>query len=549
MNNKFIHSLVLPLLSLHIVFSSLFVLPAAAGTWSEAAGGWKYIDDSGSFVSSCWIEEGGRRYYIDSDGIMYKGWLHRDGSWYYLQEDGSAASGIVYIRGVQYSFDKTGVLSAGPGSGTDLGTSTAPNVSAVMCNPDFWINRIPDAGKTLLDQEQITDLNRRILEAEGTNINDLENLPERFNGIALRDSQAAFASPKGLYLNGQPVPESYYEAIRSNIRGASVSSDMPLSYGFAVNRTLMKAWPYSEFLSDGADDPEWDNAVNSAVRVNDPLVIYYHTADGRFAFVKNDNCSGWVPAGDIAICRDKAEWLAAGKMDQFIVVTGEKVYLEAGTAYPESSEKCLTMGTVLELVNGSDERLNNRVPWNSYVVKLPHRNDDGSFSQRLALIPANRDVHVGWLSLSRANIITQAFKCLGNRYGWGGMLNSQDCSGFVMDIYRCFGLSIPRNTTWQSKMPVNVTDISGMSDAEKSTRLDALAPGSIIQFPGHEMIYLGCVNGRYYTINDVSSLVSPLGDPADGTLRVRSVIVNDLSTMRKSGHTWLNDLSKLITVW
>ena len=154
-------------------------------------------------------------------------------------------------------------------------------------------------------------------------------------------------------------------------------------------------------------------------------------------------------------------------------MTGEKIYLEAGTAYAEASEKCLTMGTVLELVSETDERIMNRLPWNNYVVKMPHRNADGSFSQKKVLIPANRDVHVGYLDMTRAEIIRQAFKCLGYRYGWGGMLNSQDCSGYIRDVYSCFGLDIPRNTTWQAAMPVQVTKLNELTNAEKTFRMDA----------------------------------------------------------------------------
>ena len=33
--------------------------------------------------------------------------------------------------------------------------------------------------------------------------------------------------------------------------------------------------------------------------------------------------------------------------------------------------------------------------------------------------------------------------------------------------------------------------------------------GAIIQFNGHEMIYLGESGGKFYTINDVSSLKNP----------------------------------------
>lgn len=471
-------------------------------------------------------------------------------AWYYLEKDGSMVTGKQTIRGVDYEFSKNGWLIEGPGSDMEYSTALAPNVTWQMCSAEYWIADMNKPNELLMTEQEIAELNKKILNTKATSMYDLENLNPTFNGTRMADSNAGFSSPQGLFLNGEPVPEEYYEAIRTNIRNANVTENMELRYGFAVNQTEMKAYPYKEFLSDSRADMEWDNLVSAAIRVNEPLAVYFQTADGTYTLVRNSVCSGWVPTKDIAICKDKAEWEDAQQMEQFLVVTGEKIYLEAGTAYPEVSEKCLTMGTVLELSNETDERIMNRLPWNNYVVKMPHRNEDGSFSQRKVLISGNRDVHVGYLPMTRAEILKQAFKCLGNRYGWGGMLNSQDCSGYIRDVYSCFGLNIPRNTTWQAAMPVEVIDMSKMTKEERNWTLNRLEPGTILQFPGHEMLYVGEKNGRYYTINDVSSLVSPVeGETGMEVLRVRSVILNDLSTRRASGKQWFEQLSKAIKVF
>ena len=55
--------------------------------------------------------------------------------------------------------------------------------------------------------------------------------------------------------------------------------------------------------------------------------------------------------------------------------------------------------------------------------------------------------------MTENNILNVAFTCLGNAYGWGGMLGNMDCSMYTRYVYRCFGLEIPRNTTWQQKIP------------------------------------------------------------------------------------------------
>ena len=54
------------------------------------------------------------------------------------------------------------------------------------------------------------------------------------------------------------------------------------------------------------------------------------------------------------------------------------------------------------------------------------------------------------------------------------MLDSVDCSNYIRDIYKCFGLSLARNTTWQSAMPVYKYDVASSTDEEKKASRTSL---------------------------------------------------------------------------
>lgn len=429
-------------------------------------------------------------------------------------------------------------------------TGLAPHVTEEMCSAEYWISITPNAYDVIMTPEEIQTLNQQIIKTKETHVKDLSAMEPTFNGTELVAELAAFENPTNRYIAGQPVPDWYYDIIRYNISTSSVSDTMNLKYGFVVNQTVMKAYPYHEFLSDTDWDIEWDNEVSTGLNVNEPVVIYFYSGNEEFAYVESSFCSGWVPAQDIAICKDKKQWEEAQASQNILVVTGEKIYLEPSAADPSLSEKRLLMGTVLPIASDTDGVISARLSWNNYVVLMPSRDAEGNFVQKRALIPANRDVHVGYLPYTTANVLTQAFKSLGNRYGWGGMLYATDCSSFMQNVYKCFGFNLARNTTWQAAMPVTVAKLEGISVEQKAAWLSsAVRPGSILQFKGHEMMYLGSVDGRYYTINNVSSMVVPEDQDADlEVIRPRTVIVNDMSTRRASGVTWLEAMNKIIII-
>ena len=148
--------------------------------------------------------------------------------------------------------------------------------------------------------------------------------------------------------------------------------------------------------------------------------------------------------------------------------------------------------------------------------------------------------------MTQANILDVAFSCLGNRYGWGSMLGAMDCSAYTRAIYQCFGLDLPRNTTWQQKTPGKVKDLSKLSETEKQKYLETVPAGSLLYFTGHTMVYVGSEAGRAYVINSAGSLSN-----SDGVLNVRrmySVILNPLTARRGSGKTWLSSINSVLTI-
>ena len=203
----------------------------------------------------------------------------------------------------------------------------------------------------------------------------------------------------------------------------------------------------------------------------------------------------------------------------------------------------LTMGTVLKLEKGAnpDELVDNRSTYNNYVVWLPIRNDDGTYSKKLSLISEHKKVHAGFLPFTKENISKVVFSALGNTYGWGGSLNSDDCSGYMRNVYKCFGIELARNTTWQTAMPVAKVNMQYMPREERIRFLDALPFGTILYFSGHEMMYLGNRNGKYYVISAVGTIMQP--ENPSVRQRIRSVIVNTLDVKRANGNTWFDEIT------
>ena len=423
-----------------------------------------------------------------------------------------------------------------------------PDVTKEMSFPSYWAEETD----VLMSYDEIDKLNKETIQAKGTNMYDLKNQPDVVNGISLNEAILKSSQADAQYYLGWTYFESTekatqedFDKIIENTQNTDAKKEQKVLYGIATKRSELRTFPSNIAIWDDPADFDFDYQYLVAIRVNEPVVITSKSKDGNYYLAKSICCSGWIPKDAVAICKDKDEWISAWdiKNEDALIVWGDKVFTETSIVGSETSDLMLTMGTVLELAKdvNPNELIDNRSAYNNFVVWVPVRNDDGTYSKKLTLISEHKKVNAGFLPLTKANISKVVFSALGNTYGWGGSLNSDDCSGYMRNVYKCFGMELARNTTWQSSMPVAKVDMQYMAKEEKIKFFDALPFGTILYFNGHEMMYLGERNGKYYVISSVGTIMQP--ENPSVRQRIRSTIVNTLDVKRANGNTWFDELN------
>ncbi|MCR5203182.1 MAG: SH3 domain-containing protein [Lachnospiraceae bacterium] len=440
-----------------------------------------------------------------------------------------------------------------------------PDVTSDMSEASYWIDKQVNTDKVLSTSEKIEAINQASISAEGTSLLNLKEYKTAIDGQSISDNLVSSAKTEltariGKWYDeeGNTITEEYIKDIYENAENTEAATNTEAKYGVVVDPSVLTAYPTDKMLLDDPGDSDFDNLYLSGIRLNEPVLIKSVSKDKEYYYVESAFCPGWIEAEDVAICADKEEWLSAWDFaaEGTLVVLDDKMYTEDSNTNPDTANRELTMGTYVELVAdedlviGDNEDITgakgvidgtNRAGYNNYIVYLPVRDDDGNYTKEVTFISEGAQVHEGYVPLTIENTMNIAFNSLGNTYGWGGMLSANDCSGYLRDVYACFGLHLARNTTWQMNMPVKKYDTSSMTNEEKMALLDTLPAGSCLYFSGHTMIYLGHEGDKYYVISSASSIMNP---DESGRQRARSVMINTLDAKRANGNTWMTSLIK-----
>jgi cell wall-associated NlpC family hydrolase len=403
-----------------------------------------------------------------------------------------------------------------------------PGVTDEMFAPAFWIWRLQDADTPVLDAAAIAAQNARLM-ATDPSMHRLEDFGAEIDGAQVRawiEKLSKLPSDALYDVNGRQLAESELADLRASLALDAIPASQPARFALVVRRSSLRAFPTALRVFDDPDDTDIDRFQESALFVGTPVLVVHRSSDGLWRFVVSRNYAAWILAADLAE-GERSQVLDYAAATPFRVVTGARVQTVNTREAPRVSELTLDMGTRLPLAEvPADQPVNGQHPYTAWPLRLPVRGEGGRLEFQTALLQRNADSYAGPLPYTRTNLLRQAFKFLGERYGWGHSYDGRDCSGFVSEVYRSVGIELPRNTSDQGRSPaLQRIDFERTDSAERRrAAVESLQVGDLIYIPGHVMMMIGRVDGQPYVIHDTNggSFLGPDG-------KVRSMHLNAVS--------------------
>lgn len=401
-------------------------------------------------------------------------------------------------------------------------------MSEAQLSPDFWVDRLERPDRVVMSSKAIAAQNEKLFRLDGS-MNDLRALPETLKKeeIVASIGELSALPDEPLYdVEGKPVTAGTLQQLVQSLDLDAVPEQVPTRYGLALKRTALRKFPTELRVFSRQGDTDIDRFQESALFPGTPVAVSHRSRDGRWLWVASPNYKAWVLADDIATGTKSAVFGHAEKTP-YRIVLGAKVSTVFTREQPQLSELQLDMGVRAPLASvASDALVNGQHSYTSWVVELPMRDANGTLAFAPALLQKNQDTAAAYLPLTRANLIRQAFKFLGERYGWGHSYNGRDCSGFVSEVYRSMGVELPRNTSDQSVSPALNHTTFGKDDGPGPRRaaVDTLQVGDLIYIPGHVMMMIGRIDGAPYVIHDTNG-----GSFLDADGNMRSMHLNAVS--------------------
>ena len=423
-----------------------------------------------------------------------------------------------------------------------------PDVSWKMKQPDYWIGKILNPRALMFNDLQIQALNSKLRTDKDSYLVDFTSYPAQLNAVKISDLIKRMGIPSELkYVNGKRVNYDYYKALDYNRNLEALNGAVTVRYGFTVRQTDLRSQPTADRIYNNSWNDSLDRFQETRLDPVEPVAILHTSRDGKWFFVQSYCYAAWVNINDIAVANSRSEWdkyrnskFLAVKVPDFCmknIKTGELLIWEMGAKLPivnqaVNGERVIVKGRSSENLGSETENPN------FYTLQLPARDQAGALYFQYAKLDKITDgIREGFLPCSYQNIIYQAFKMYGLKFGWGGLFDSVDCSSFAHNVYRSFGIYIPRNSSQQARMPVATKEFYGIG-GQRYEELSEVKPGSILFMPGHIMIYLGEDNNKHYIIHSFSSF--GVLDKKRGIEEnpVYAVAVTSMNIYRMSGRTF-----------
>jgi len=441
----------------------------------------------------------------------------------------------------------------------NVATSAIPpsgvmGVGDAQLTPAYWIGLQKQPDRVILSRAQIEAENAALLKTDPS-MHDLRAMPKTLTRELVAGWINALSErpTRQLYdVDGQPVAAATLDALIDNLALSDIPAQQDTRYGLVVQRASFRAFPSNLRVFSSKGDTDIDRFQETAEFPGVPVAIAHASRDGHWLFVVSPRYAAWTEKENVA---EGSAVQVFGYADKtpYRVITGAVERTVFTREVPGVSQLQLDMSTRVPLQTdlSADQPVNGQTPYAAYTLQLPLRDAAGKLQFSPALLQKNTDTASDYLPLTPANIIGQAFKFLGERYGWGHSYDGRDCSGFVSDVYRSMGVEMPRDTSKQSISPALEHRLFTDKDSREA-RIKAaheLQVGDLVYIPGHVMLVIGQRDGQPYVIHDVGGMSYRKADGSIAEIKLNAVSVTPLLPMLFNDHqTFVDRMTSIVRI-
>ena len=392
---------------------------------------------------------------------------------------------------------------------------------------DYWAGKNKSGEAVFVATADLERLNMQIQQKSSNTIVDLAKYPEKVYtqwmankilGAMVLGKFNEKEVPK-LFKGGTALTEYSYTHAKQNCGLDEIPAANEVRYALTVDRTNLRLLPEAEGWFESKDDTHFDQLQATVLDPCEPLAVLVDSKDKQFSLVESRTYAGWIKTSEIAFT-DKATWLKYVTPQNYLTVIASRKTIPQGKAYYQMGGKVLLRSNELQKDG-------------SWAISMPTLDANGTIIEQGFNIPNDNGVVKGALACSENNLIRQAFRFLGEDYGWGGLEKGVDCSSFVQDVYRSVGIELPRDSGKQEKAMARSISLKNMNSAQRLELIKKSKPGSLLFAPGHVMIYLGNdENGEPLVIHALSSYYT-FDNNQPAKHYVKKILVSDLHFKNK----------------
>jgi len=438
-----------------------------------------------------------------------------------------------------------------------------------LYDPDFWIDRLDNPDEILMDEYEIKLFNhllyKKMVESHLENYyydfsntkNEItaNNFINEIEKVMPLDDLEKLIEEKLFFKDGEKIRPLNKDKLReflSKFRDfkKGISEDIPISFGLVTDRSGLKSVPFRYPLGITPNYPFHDITRLTTLSPGEPILIYRRSFEVNWYFVQSSFYSGWINRKNL-IEVSKKEFFYYNKSARTLILMESKVCTEE---LPTIGKFHFQMGDKLVLANEDETNrfyfeMNTLFPEGCYPIKIPLKNRLDNETYGIFPISSAKEVKTSFLDFNQRNLIKQAFKMVGERYGWGGSDYNKDCSRFIMDIFKCFGIYLPRDTKYQEIMtPAERTSFPQQTE-ERKIILDGLKTGDILFMKGHVMMYLGKFGNEYYVIHQGAGFKQKKSNGDFESFDIHGTFIMPLSAYTLGTRTtYLDSLSSAVKI-